>query len=76
MYKSREIKSVKIKSIKNKNNERAVKIDTGGIQKIKIFRYFVSLTTKKIIVRSTKSIKGKRLIQKKEQLSIKTSRNP
>ena len=66
MYKSREIKSVKIKSIKNKNNERAVKIDTGGIQKIKIFRYFVSLTTKKIIVRSTKSIKGKRLIQKKE----------
>ena len=66
MYKSREIKSVKIKSIKNKNNERAVKIDTGGIQKIKIFRYFVSLTTKKIIVRSKKSIKGKRLIQKKE----------
>ncbi len=58
MYKSREIKNVKRKSVKNKNNEIAVKIDAGGIQKIKIFRYFVPLTTKKTIVRSRKSRKS------------------
>jgi hypothetical protein len=66
MYKSRKIKNVKIKSLKNKNNERAIKIDTGSIQEIKIFRYFVNLKTEKIIVGSTKSRKSKRLIQKKK----------
>ncbi len=62
MYKSREIKNVKRKSVENKNNEIAIKIDTGGIQKIKVFRYFIPLETKKIIVRSIKSRKSKRLV--------------